>query len=331
MLQATARTPHDPSPSAQKHTAAVALDRERISLLSGTDSAHATALRRALAPMRLFVHPTEKGVGLVGNDVALMLATRALEAFRSSDAAPDAQAFEAMVQRVIDDALQRDLAFRLRGLFFPVRALSIAQYAYMERLLNDAEDMVIGVGPTGTGKTHIAIAAGLSKLAEGAVKHLVVTRPRPVGARDGSRGGDEFTVIEDILHDLISHDEITRLLADRRLMLAPLEFLRGRTFNDSFVVFDEAQNTSPIQMRMVVTRVGRDSRIAVVGDPAQRDRTSDRSCGLADLLSRIDGAKLAAVHRFAPREIIRNPLVRQLEALYAEDGGPAKSLPGYAA
>ena len=170
----------------------------------------------------------------------------------------------------------------------------------MNAVLADQHELIFGIGPTGTGKTHLALAAGLALLAAGKVQQLVITRPLVLWegeAMTAARRAD---------------------LVDGRLELVPVGRLRGRTFNNSFILVDEAQNLLPHQMRMVLTRLGRDSRLVILGDPEQVGLRGDELPGLPDILRRLEGSNLALVQEFRRSEIVRNPLVAQIEALYAD-------------
>lgn len=231
-----------------------------------------------------------------------------------------------IVRDFIEAQLKFDLAFRLQGVPQAVRPLNLAQVAFMNAVLADQHELIFGIGPTGTGKTHLALAAGLALLAAGKVQQLVITRPLVLWegeAMTAARRADlvdegQLTAVEDELHQLVGHEGARRLIADGKLELVPLGRLRGRTFNNSFILVDEAQNLLPHQMRMVLTRLGRDSRLVILGDPEQVDLRGDELPGLPDILRRLEGSNLALVQEFRRSEIVRNPLVAEIEALYAD-------------
>jgi phosphate starvation-inducible PhoH-like protein len=294
--------------------------------------AAARRLEAAVLPFRLTVSPIAEGIRAQGDDVSVMLAERAVERLeeiaKSLGRIDDTVAAEA-IGSVIQHAMKFDLAFRLNGVPHPVRPMTLSQVAFMDALLFDPHSMILGLGPTGTGKTHLALAAGLSLLAENSVKHIVITRPHtlfegeimtaPLRAELLDRG--QLTPIEDELYALLGHEHTKHLFAEGKIEIAPLGFLRGRTFNESFILIDDAQNLTVSEMRMVVTRVGQASRIVLVGDPDQIGLHGDELSGLPDLLELIEGRDLALIHHFERREIIRNRLVAQLEALYARRDG----------
>ena len=287
-------------------------------------------LQRLLHPYRLQIQARSGRLRLVGEETAVNLAERMLaEMAESLPSAPrlDIAQVDEIIIPVLQGGLKGDLAFRLTGIPHPIRPMTLSQAAFMNSMLHGDHDLIFGVGPTGTGKTHLALAAGLSLLAEERVRRLVVTCPHvlfegevmtaPLRAEILNDG--QLTPMEDELHALIGHDQTRRLIEQGKIEIAPLGGLRGRTFNDSFIVVDEAQNMTVKSMRMAVTRLGQGSRMVVTGDPQQIDLHGDELSGLTDLLERISGTDLALVHTFERREIVRNPLVVGLEALYRPD------------
>lgn len=304
---------------------------EDVPLSRAARHALGSSVSRALslvAPYRLSITPLDDGVLLRGDAFAVDLISGAAsklseleKAGRSIDATVAIQTLEEHVHH----ELRYGLAFRLSGIPHPVRPLTVAQAAFLHACLHDPHPLVFGIGPTGTGKTHLALAAGLGLLAEGAFQHLVLTRPQvlwqgeimtaPRRAQLNDEG--QLTPIEDELNSLIGYQATRRLVSEGKLEIAPIGSLRGRTFNQSFIVVDEAQNLLIPQMRMVLTRLGRESKMVLIGDPEQVDLRGDELSGLPHVLELISGRDLARVHRFAQGEIIRNPLVAELEALYA--------------
>jgi phosphate starvation-inducible PhoH-like protein len=173
----------------------------------------------------------------------------------------------------------------------------------------------------------MAIAAGLNHVAESRFKSLVITRPhvRLEGEvmtperRADITYDEQLTPIEDELHALIGREDTQRRIDQGLIEIMPLGRMRGRTFNETFVVVDEAQNMTVRQMRMAVTRLGRGSCMVVTGDPVQNDLPGDEPSGLTHLLGMIAGTDLAVVHQFQNIEIIRNHLVASLETLYSQE------------
>lgn len=161
--------------------------------------------------------------------------------------------------------------------------MSLSQAAFMNAMLSGHRSLIFGVGPTGTGKTHLAIAAGLNQVAESRFKTLVITRPRvrlegeimTPELHAETAYNEQLTPIEDELYALIGRADTRRQIDQGLIEIMPLGRMRGRTFNETFVVVDEAQNMTVRKMRMAVTRLGRGSRMVVTGDPVQNDLPGD--------------------------------------------------------
>ena len=283
----------------------------------------------ALKPYALQVKVGPSGAWTRGEALAVDLFVKLMQQLAASVSAGETLRLEHLpeiVRDFIETQLRFDLAFRLQGVPHAVRPLNLNQVAFMNAMLCDQHELVFGIGPTGTGKTHLALAAGLALLAEGKVHNLVITRPLVLWAGEtmtAPRRADivnegQLTAVEDELHQLLGVEASRRLIADGKLELVPLGCLRGRTFNDSFILVDEAQNLLAHQMRMVLTRLGRDSRLVLLGDPDQIDLHGDELSGLPDILGKLEGRDLALVHHFGRGEIVRNPLVAEIEALYSD-------------
>ncbi len=288
------------------------------------------AVQKEVSPYRLEYSPSEPTSHLVGDKPALLLANRVrrdLEKRVLLGQANTAFVVGECVQAAADYSLSRDLAFRLEGLLHPVRPHSFAQLAYIEDLLNRRMPLVLGIGPTGTGKTHLAMMAGVHLLAVDAIKHFIITRPHEMSdgevltpeTRSEKRCDEQFAVFYDILHDVLGHAKIEALIDNHRLQILPLGTLRGRTFNNSFILVDEAQNMSVKKMRMAITRSGENSRMVITGDPSQQELKSGEQSGLTHLLEMLRGSGLASVHSFGSREVIHSKSVAEIEALYSRE------------
>ncbi|CAN5441408.1 PhoH family protein [soil metagenome] len=297
----------------------------------------ATSIRRieqALRPYHLQVSPRPDALALAGEEIAVTLAAAILDKIVEllrTEGSHEGLVDEA-IAAAVGHALKFDLAYRLKGISQAVRPMSLSQVGFMNTLLYSDRSLIFGVGPTGTGKTHLAIAAGLSLLADGRIKHLIMTRPRVMlegetmtaALRAETAYDEQLTPIEDELRQLIGHDEIHQLTERGMIEVTPLGRMRGRTFNDSMLLVDEAQNMTVSKMRMAATRIGRNGRLVVTGDPAQVDLIGgDDVSGMTHLLKLLAGTDLAAVHNFETYQIIRNPVVARLEALYARTGSGA--------
>ncbi|MGF1461911.1 MAG: PhoH family protein [Maricaulaceae bacterium] len=328
-----------PRPSKAPLTAKRLRDVDPTSTPVGDDTACSTAstaaswldgVRRAVAPFEVSARDTPEGVKLVGDEPAVFVANKLLERFEGSPRAltrASARALDEAVREIIDLALRRDFAFRLAGVLRPVRALSFAQLSFMRDLLDKTQALVLGIGPSGAGKTHLAIAAGLSLLARDVVKHLIITKPHEFidgevvtpTIRAETRCDEQFAVFDDILHDLVGHEALNALIESQKLQIIPMGALRGRTFNQSFILVDEAQNMTVRKMRLAINRLGDKSRMVITGDPSQTELRTGETSGLAHLLGMIEGRDIGRFHRFEPAQMVRNETVAKLEALYERE------------
>ncbi|MHA6287637.1 PhoH family protein [Maricaulis sp. CAU 1757] len=223
------------------------------------------------------------------------------------------------VAEAIADTLQRDLAFRVAGLRQAVRPRSMMQHAFMAALLDREPPVLIAAGPTGTGKSHLALAAGIDMLNEGRYKHLVIARPggaHAPGDTPDTSFDPHYAAIRDELHDLVGADEVRSLKTAHRLEIMPVSHMRGRTFQNTFVIIDEAQDMSVPTTRMAVTRLGQNARIVLTGDPSYVELGPGETSGMAHLMELVEDAPIARVFRFTAAQIIRAPVVAALEALY---------------
>jgi phosphate starvation-inducible PhoH-like protein len=213
-----------------------------------------------------------------------------------------------------------------------VVARSPNQRAYLEAIRD--HDLVFAVGPAGTGKTYLAVAMAVEALLEGRVSRLVLTRPAvEAGERLGFLPGDLAEKIDpylrplyDALSDLIPADRLMRLHDKRLIEVAPLAFMRGRTLSGSFVILDEAQNTTGEQMIMFLTRLGPGSKAVVTGDPGQSDLPGGRPTGLLEAMAILPEVEGVAFCRLGGADVVRHRLVRRILAAYDRARG-AKAAP----
>lgn len=218
-------------------------------------------------------------------------------------------------------------AIHLPGRRAAIIARTPVQSVYVRALLDGQSDLVFGVGPAGTGKTFLAVAAGVSMLLEGRIARVVVTRPAvEAGERLGFLPGDLEEKVDpylqpiwDAFKALLGPAQFERRRAANEIEIAPLAFMRGRTLSDAFVIVDEAQNTTRMQMKMLLTRLGEGSRMAVNGDPTQIDLPRAGESGLADALRVLRGTKGIEVVRFGAGDVVRHPLVARIVAAYEAD------------
>jgi phosphate starvation-inducible PhoH-like protein len=199
---------------------------------------------------------------------------------------------------------------------------SPVQTVYMEALGRD--DMIFALGPAGTGKTYLAVAQAVSMLIGGQVDRLILSRPAvEAGERLGFLPGDMKDKVDpylrplyDALYDMLPTEQVERRIASGEIEIAPLAFMRGRTLNDAFIILDEAQNTTPLQMKMFLTRFGMHSRMVICGDPNQVDLPEPGRSGLADAVSRLEGIRSIATVRFTSADVVRHPLVGRIVDAY---------------
>ncbi|MDE3085072.1 MAG: PhoH family protein, partial [Verrucomicrobiota bacterium] len=199
---------------------------------------------------------------------------------------------------------------------------TLGQKLYLQAIQNHA--VVFGIGPAGTGKTYLAMAAAVSALLKNQVQRLIITRPAvEAGEALGFLPGDlrekilpYLRPIYDALHDMLDPEDVARLSEKGTIEIAPLAYMRGRTLNNAFVVLDEAQNTTPEQMMMFLTRLGEDSRMVVTGDITQIDLPRPKQSGLLearDILRNIQGIEFYA---FSSSDVVRHPLVLKIIEAY---------------
>lgn len=209
---------------------------------------------------------------------------------------------------------------------------SIAQKRYVDAIR--AHDIVFGVGPAGTGKTYLAMAMAVAFLQERKVKRIILARPAvEAGEKLGFLPGDMQEKVNpylrplyDALHDMMAAERAATLVEEGVVEVAPLAFMRGRTLNDAFVILDEAQNTTPMQMKMFLTRLGENSRMIVTGDPTQIDLPSNTKSGLVEALRVLDGVPGAVTVRFNDGDVVRHPLVAEIVRAYDRDAKLARGL-----
>ncbi|MGB7656111.1 MAG: PhoH family protein [Novosphingobium sp.] len=204
---------------------------------------------------------------------------------------------------------------------------SAMQIEYMRALAST--DVIFALGPAGTGKTYVAVAQAVSQLITGSVQRLILSRPAvEAGERLGFLPGDMKEKVDpylrplyDALYDCMPPEQVERRLASGEIEIAPIAFMRGRTLADSFIILDEAQNTTREQMKMFLTRFGQNSRMVVCGDPKQVDIPGGPAMsGLNDAVARLDGVEGIAITRFTVGDVVRHPIVgRIVEAYEGQD------------
>ncbi len=203
-----------------------------------------------------------------------------------------------------------------------LRGRTPTQVQYLHNILS--HDITFGIGPAGTGKTFLAVACAVDALERSGVQRIVLTRPAvEAGERLGFLPGDLTQKVDpylrplyDALYDLMGFDRVTAAFEKGQLEVAPLAFMRGRTLNHAFVILDEAQNTTPEQMKMFLTRIGFGARAVVTGDTSQVDLPRGASSGLVDAAAVLDGVPGIAFSRFSSVDVVRHPLVARIVEAY---------------
>ena len=198
-----------------------------------------------------------------------------------------------------------------------------AQTHYMRELVS--HDMIFALGPAGTGKTYLAVAQAVAQLITGSVQRLILSRPAvEAGERLGFLPGDMKEKVDpylrplyDALYDCLPAEQVERRIASGEIEIAPIAFMRGRTLADAFVILDEAQNTTPAQMKMFLIRFGQNSRMVICGDPNQTDLPGGvAASGLADATMRLEGVEGISLVRFTAADVVRHPIVGRIVEAY---------------
>jgi phosphate starvation-inducible PhoH-like protein len=264
-------------------------------------------------------------------------ATRAMEVLqalyeRAAKAIPPEQ-----VQLMLagDSAMEEEDIPTLQTRRTDLRPRTPTQAAYLDNIA--AHDISFGIGPAGTGKTYLAVACAVDALERSAVQRIVLTRPAvEAGEKLGFLPGDLGQKVDpylrplyDALYDLMGYDRVQKAFERNAIEIAPLAFMRGRTLNNAFVILDEAQNTTPEQMKMFLTRIGFGAKAVVTGDVSQIDLPKGQLSGLIDAERVLKRVKGISVTRFTTADVVRHPLVARIVDAYdaqrsATTGAPSR-------
>jgi phosphate starvation-inducible PhoH-like protein len=232
------------------------------------------------------------------------------------------------------DLLEEDRTRNLED-FFPSEALNLSRKSVTPKSLNQQEyiqaiktyDLVFGIGPAGTGKTYLAMAMALSFLQNKTVNRIILTRPAvEAGEKLGYLPGDLYQKINpylrplyDALFDLTQTDQANRLIERGIIEIAPLAFMRGRTLNSSFIILDEAQNTTKEQMKMILTRSGFDSKVVVTADITQIDLPQPKKSGVLQAIRILSPIKEIAIIHFNEKDVVRHRLIQKIIKAYEKE------------
>ncbi|MBP9829138.1 MAG: PhoH family protein [Proteobacteria bacterium] len=209
-----------------------------------------------------------------------------------------------------------------RKIIFP---RTVNQGEYLSAM--QAKDMIFGIGPAGTGKTYLAVAVGVSMLIAGKVDKIILTRPAvEAGEKLGFLPGDMREKVDpylrplyDAMHDMLPADQVERRLTNGEIEIAPLAFMRGRTLSNAFVILDEAQNTTPVQMKMFLTRLGHNARMVITGDLSQIDLPIGIESGLKQAVRVLKNIPDISFVVFDENDVVRHPIVSKIVAAYDKE------------
>lgn len=274
------------------------------------------ACRAETVIRNLFEMAKDKTEPLNGNDVHLQLAR--VGADQSTETMP---ADSADNNADPQEEEGEEIVLKLRKQL--IRGQNPRQCGYLRRIQHN--DINFAIGPAGTGKTYLAVACAIHALAEDQVTRIILARPAvEAGEKLGFLPGDIGEKIDpylrplfDALYDLLGADRVGRLIARRTIELAPLAYMRGRTLNDSFVILDEAQNTTAEQMKMFLTRIGFGCKAIITGDITQVDLPRGQRCGLKHAEQVLTGIEGISFTHFQPQDVVRHPLVQRIVEAYA--------------
>ncbi|SBV95773.1 putative enzyme with nucleoside triphosphate hydrolase domain [uncultured Eubacteriales bacterium] len=212
----------------------------------------------------------------------------------------------------------------------PVKAKTIGQKKYVEAIKKHT--VTLGIGPAGTGKTYLAVAAAVAAFRDKQINRIILTRPAvEAGERLGFLPGDLQSKVDpylrplyDALFDMLGAETYQKYLERGNIEVAPLAYMRGRTLDDSFIILDEAQNTSREQMKMFLTRIGFGSKIVITGDVTQIDLPTDKVSGLKEAMRVLDGVEDIAICRLTGADVVRHVIVQRIIKAYEDDEGRRK-------
>jgi len=300
----------------------------RLSHLCGPMDAHLRSIEAGLQVSIAHRHEQFKVDGPKAQ------ARRAMELLQALYERADRPIAADMVQLMLagDSALDEDEdgAQQLHTRRADLKARTPGQSVYLDNIAG--HDITFGIGPAGTGKTYLAVACAVDALERSAVQRIVLTRPAvEAGERLGFLPGDLSQKVDpylrplyDALYDLMGFERVQKAFERNALEIAPLAFMRGRTLNNAFVILDEAQNTTPEQMKMFLTRIGFGAKAVITGDVSQIDLPKGQLSGLIDAERVLKRVKGIAFTRFTSADVVRHPLVARIVDAYDAQGSAAR-------
>jgi phosphate starvation-inducible PhoH-like protein len=298
-------------------------DTVRLQLLSGPEDRHLRAIEQGLG-----VHLSVRGnqLSISGESDAVSRARQLLTALYQrlavSGSLESGELDAAINATRTDGPAASEQLTPIRTRKRQIVARTAGQAAYLKSLRENT--LTFGLGPAGTGKTYLAVAMAVDMLMSGQVSRIVLSRPAvEAGERLGFLPGDIKEKVDpylrplyDALHDMLPHDQVLKRLSNGDIEVAPIAFMRGRTLAHSFIILDEAQNTTPVQMKMFLTRLGEGSFMAITGDLSQIDLPSHTRSGLTDALEPLDGLEDVGIVHLTELDVVRHPLVGRIVGAY---------------
>jgi phosphate starvation-inducible PhoH-like protein len=285
---------------------------------------HHTNLARIEQMLDVAIHPRGNEITIAGSPAAVDAASAALARLlqRARDGLPvEGSEVDAAI-RMVSAPGDEDLGPVIRTQKRHITVRSPGQARYLQAM--DASALVFGLGPAGTGKTYLAVAKAVEKLIAGEVERIVLSRPAvEAGEQLGFLPGDMREKVDpylrplyDALHDMMPAPQVAKRLENGEIEVAPLAFMRGRTLAHAFVILDEAQNTTSVQMKMFLTRLGENARMVITGDLSQVDLPRGTRSGLRDAVEILAGVSEIGVVEFTQADVVRHPLVTRIVQAY---------------
>lgn len=266
-------------------------------------SGNGNNLAKAEAVFGKLIALVEKGDEIGATSIDYLIAAIGDEDFRD-------------IEKMSDDLIAMTIAGK------PVKPKTLGQKKYVDLIRKNT--IVFGVGPAGTGKTYLAMAVAIAAFKSGKVERIILTRPAiEAGEKLGFLPGDLQQKVDpylrplyDALHEIMGAETFHKNFEKGAIEVAPLAYMRGRTLNNAFIVLDEAQNTTPEQMKMFLTRIGFGSKAIITGDLTQVDLPAGKACGLVEAIKILDGIEDIGVSRLTNKDVVRHPLVAKIVAAY---------------